>query len=65
MNRCKNCGSTAQFKLVLTEYLTNSLLETYECCGCGYTETDYYTFEGASGRTADGTIIYNERNNRE
>ena len=65
MNKCKNCGSTAQFKLVLTEYLTESLVELYECQGCGYTENIYYLFECAEGHTADGTFIYRDRRKHE
>ena len=61
MNKCKNCGSTAQFKLVLTEHLTKSLIEVYECQGCGYTENIYYTYDGAEGRTTDRTLIYRDR----
>ena len=58
MNRCKNCGSTAQFKMVYSNHMYNRILEVYECQGCGYTENIQYTFECAQGRTAEGKIIY-------
>lgn len=65
MNRCKNCGSTAQFKRVLTQHIENEIkkgmIEVYECQGCGYTENIYYAFECAEGRTAEGTLIYKDR----
>ena len=65
MPRCKNCGSTAQFKKVLVQYVDNDvkkgIVEVYECQGCGYTETTYYTFDCAEGRTADRTLIYRDR----
>ena len=65
MNKCKNCGSTAQFKLVSTEHLTNSLVEVYECQGCGYIENTYYTYECTEGCTPDYTFIYRDRRKRE
>ena len=66
MHRCKNCGSTAQFKKVHYQYNEYDdpkigIVEVYECQGCGYTENIYYAFGCAEGRTADSTIIYRDR----
>jgi MinD superfamily P-loop ATPase len=69
MNKCKNCGSTAQFKRVLLDHNTDSLfdsiVEVWECQGCGYTENICYTFYGAIGKTADGTVIFKDRSKHE
>ena len=36
MVKCPNCGSTAQMKLLWTDYHTFShAKEIWECCGCG------------------------------
>ena len=65
MNKCKNCGSTAQFKKVHVQYVDNDLkkgiVEVYECQGCGYTENMLYAFDCAEGRTADRVLIYSDR----
>ncbi len=65
MHRCKNCGSTAQFKKVHRQYVNDDIkkgiVEVYECQGCGYTENFYYTFDCAEGRTADRVLIYSDR----
>lgn len=50
MVKCPNCGSTAQTKLLFTEYnedkLGIELVRTYICgCGCTYTGTSYYQFQ--------------------
>ena len=58
MNNCKNCGSTAQFKMVYSNHMLDSIIEVYECQGCGYTENVQYTLECVQGRTAEGIIIY-------
>ena len=68
MIRCKDCGSTAQFKKVHTQYNKDNdnktgIVEVYECQSCGYTENIYYTFDNAEGRTAYGTVIYRDRRN--
>ena len=60
MSRCKNCGSTAQFKIVYSNHILDGILEVYECQGCGYTENIQYTFECAQGRTAEGVIVYSK-----
>ena len=61
MNKCKNCGSTAQFKRVLSQHVADFIVEVYECQGCGYTENVCYAFDSAEGRTADNTLIYTDR----
>lgn len=47
MGKCPNCGSTAQPKLLTTEYNEDGwsieVVRTYICgCGCVYTGTSYY-----------------------
>lgn len=48
MLRCPNCGSSAQSKVVATEYnedgWTIQVVRTYKCgCGQRFTGTSYYT----------------------
>ena len=48
MIRCPNCGSTAQPKVVATEYnedgWTIEVVRTYKCgCGQTFTGTSYFT----------------------
>lgn len=47
MTKCPNCGSTAQSRLLFTEYNEDGwdieVVRTYICgCGCTYTGTSYY-----------------------
>jgi hypothetical protein len=47
MTKCPNCGSTAQQKLLTTEYNEDGwsieVVRIYICsCGCTYTGTSYY-----------------------
>ena len=56
MNKCPNCGSTAQPKLLTTEYNENGwsieVVRIYICgCGCTYTGTSYYHCNDADETT--------------
>lgn len=47
MTRCPNCGSSAQPKVIETEYIEDGLeievIRTYKCgCGQMFTGTSYY-----------------------
>lgn len=47
MTRCPNCGSSAQLKVIETEYFENGweieVVRTYKCgCGQMFTGTSYY-----------------------
>ena len=47
MAKCPNCGSTAQPKVLMTEYnedgWTIEVVRTYSCgCGCTFTGTSYF-----------------------
>ena len=49
MSKCPNCGSTAQPKLLFTEYNNDKLgveiVHTYFCgCGCTYTGTSFHPY---------------------
>jgi hypothetical protein len=59
MQKCKNCGSTAQFKLLLTSDIDDMLIKEY-ACGCGYKEKVYYKLDRIEGRFL-GTLIYTEK----
>ena len=51
MNKCPNCGSTAQMKVQRTEYIEDGLtikVVRYYICGCGETlvGNSYYHSDG-------------------
>lgn len=62
MNKCPNCGSTAQMKLQRTEYIEDGWtieVVRYYTCGCGETlkGVSYYHSDG------DETITRHSRHN--
>lgn len=50
MTRCPNCGSTAQLKVITTEFIEDGwiieVIRIYKCgCGQRFSSTSYYTCE--------------------
>ena len=57
MRKCRNCGSTAQNKLIRTEYSTDGekIIEVYKC-GCGgYTMYEYRLTRTNAWKKREGT----------
>ena len=64
MNRCKNCGSTAQLKIDPIHRVDGGLMETHRC-GCGCVTKIFYKQAIVDSRvyyagSAHGTLIYRE-----
>lgn len=60
IRKCKNCGSTAQMKMISKIETEDTLTQTYSC-GCGYLETVFWKKSEEIGRTENGTKIYGKK----
>ena len=56
MDKCPNCGSTAQIKLAYEEMTSISLSRTYKC-GCGASVTIVYKKVEVISRSPSGTKL--------
>lgn len=56
MIRCKNCGSTAQFKKVYEAETEHHLVQQFKC-GCGATASLKYALVEISITTKEGTRL--------
>ena len=61
IRECKSCGNTGKLKLISKMETENSLVQTYFCTNCGYTETVIWEKKEVFGWAKDGTKIYNKK----